>query len=139
MVYETQKPYLLNQSDAIPPLRYKKTRNEPRANRRFTDQTKQEKFEIAGGKCELCNKQLPFELATFHHVVSLSYAFHYFPHLTDEILKSIANCQMLCQQCHEYIHKQDSLEYYTILVTNLLLCFNSLDSPEIHSLSSQPQ
>lgn len=112
-------PYLLNPADKESPLRYKQSQREHRANRDFTPLTKEEKFKKAGGKCERCKKSVSFDKAHFHHILSLSYAFHYFLQFTDEILKNEINCQFLCDCCHDAVHKLDSLEHYKQIALEL--------------------
>ena len=84
-----------------------------------------DKFKKVGEKCELCSQKLKFSNAEFHHIMSLTYAFHYFPELTKEILKSAENYQILCEECHIELHKSDSLSFYENIAISLLVKLKS--------------
>ena len=81
--------YWLNKEDERPPIRYKTKGREHRAHKEFPDKLKQEKFIEVGKQCEICNKEFKrWKDAHYHHIMSLSYAFHYFPELPANILRS---------------------------------------------------
>ena len=116
------RSYFIRKDDERPPVRYKKNprSKEHRYGREFPKEVKENRFEKVGEKCELCSKKLKFSNAEFHHIMSLTYAFHYFPELTKEILSSEENCQILCEKCHIKLHKKDSLSIYEKIAVNLL-------------------
>lgn len=113
------------------PLRFKTNgQNEHRANKEFSYTTKLAKFKETSGKCEQCQIQLDFKDAQFHHLLSLSYAFHYFPEkFPDEFLRSEANCVVLCTDCHNQFHESDSLSYYTTIVMILEQVLKEWEKP----------
>lgn len=117
---EPEPRYYINGNDAYPPIRYKETQRHHRRNKEFPTLVKREAYKRAEACCELCNTQLSLKKAHFHHILSLSYAFHYYPDIPDEILKSVENCQVLCEQCHTDLHQRDSLAYYETIAHNLI-------------------
>jgi 5-methylcytosine-specific restriction endonuclease McrA len=128
--------YKINPEDEEWPVRYKNYRREHRVDRRFSRRTKERAHQNAGGKCEDCSIQLKFESATFHHILSLSYAFHYFPEISNYVLKSELNCRVLCNECHIKIHKNDCLAVYTAIAANLLNMIETWEEQK-HSISTE--
>ena len=129
------RSYLLNKEDERPPVQFKKRAGsrEHRANKEFTTRTKKEKYRDAKGRCEECRKKLSFKTAHFHHILSLSYAFHYFPNkFPDDFLKSYENCKVLCEECHDTFHRTDSLAVYAAIAHNLLQILETWEKPRFH-------
>lgn len=124
--------YWLNREDERPPIRYKKAPGrEHRVHKEFSTATKKEKFNDVGKQCEICSTKFKkWKDAHYHHIMSLSYAFHYFPDLTDEILRSKENCQVICEECHLDIHKNDSLVMYSTIAQNLLHILEDWEPPQ---------
>ncbi len=123
--------YWLNKEDERPPIRYKTKGREHRAHKEFPDKLKQEKFIEVGKQCEICNKEFKrWKDAHYHHIMSLSYAFHYFPELPANILRSKENCQVICKECHTDIHKNDSLAVYSAIAQNLTLLLKTWKPPK---------
>jgi len=114
--------FRVNGKETNPPLVEKSgvSRREHRQHKEFTSWVKDKKFDGVGKKCEMCSKHLTKKKAHFHHKLSLSYAFHYFPQIPDHILKSEEDCQVLCSGCHEKIHQNESYEFYATIAAHLL-------------------
>ena len=67
----------------------------------FTWRTKREALRLASNRCELCyepfTKQRPFEA---HHRIPLT-LMRYLPEYCYEYINSLANCEILCHDCHQ--------------------------------------
>ena len=57
----------------------------------FSDTTKAAAFAYAGYKCQRCGKSLTMHTARFHHKTSVRAGGS----------DGLANCEVLCQDCHE--------------------------------------
>lgn len=68
--------------------------------------------------------------AHFHHKLDLSVAYYLYPQLTNEILSSLENCQVLCEPCHVDLHNNDSLALYTAIAANLLKILDNWSPPK---------
>ncbi len=110
----------------------KESRRQHRRNKEFTETTKKQKFREVEGKCELCSQKLKFHTAQFHHILPLSVAFHFYKgKFSDEILKSIHNCQVLCEACHNNLHDNDSSAFYSTIAQNLLIILETWEPPVV--------
>lgn len=78
----------------------------------FPPEVKKEALEKAGYACEQCGRQdNRTEKLQADHRVAIWFA-RESKSLAVEVIKSIANCQILCQTCHSEKHKEESRAYY---------------------------
>lgn len=93
----------------------------------FTDQTKTIVFNRAGGCCEVCQSQLESTQMQFHHVVpiwAVDQHPEYFKGVTDEMMSSHLNCQLLCTTCHHEINRPHmSVGNYKVAAGELVIAF----------------
>lgn len=96
-----------------------------RTNYEFTKETILAALRFADFRCEECHRSKPqlaldgekpyFEM---HHILGIEIAVRYFPEISAEVIKSIANCEVVCRECHREIHRQKQ-DYFAI-AENLL-------------------
>lgn len=67
----------------------------------FDNQTKYEAKKRAGFRCEICGKPTNLEV---HHRIAIWFARDYMPQLAASVIKSLANAEVLCSDCHKQIH-----------------------------------
>lgn len=70
----------------------------------FTPDTKIDALKRSGFKCELCG--VPKHEARdgyleIHHKLAIAAAINYYPSLAPALIRSIANAQVLCKDCHQ--------------------------------------
>ena len=84
----------------------------------FSNSVKKYALERAGWKCEECGKsKKDAQYLEIHHIVPIWWAIKY-PILAQIVIKSTANAQALCKECHTERHKERT-EYFE--ETELLL------------------
>ena len=115
------RKFNINGRKEVWPGNTKNTKKQHREYKRFTKGTKEHKWKESRGKCESCNKKIKHKKeAHFHHKMALAYAFHYFPWIPAEALRDKKNCQVLCEDCHKNIHRDESLLIYSIMAANFV-------------------
>lgn len=80
-----------------------------RAGKEFGTATLEYAFRKSEDKCQSCGSQ---EKLQAHHIAALWYVAEYFPQLTSWILKSPENCQILCYECHDKLHRLNDLSIF---------------------------
>lgn len=88
----------------------------------FDPQTKREALERANYTCERCgreeNRENGIQLNA-HHIISIWFAREN-PCLALEVIKSLSNCEIVCRECHNAIHNQETRTYYEELAPIVL-------------------
>lgn len=119
-------------------LPVKESKRHHRRNKEFTTTVKKEKFKDANGKCEECSKELTYNSANFHHKLSLAFVFYFYGDtFPDHILKSKHNCQVLCKECHNELHENDSVAFYSSIAQNLLEILENWKPPRRRTRKSK--
>lgn len=81
-------------------------RSNHRKGYEFSRRTKREAKWQAGYACEICgDDECSLEV---HHIVGIWYARNYHPDLSATVIKSLANAQALCSDCHAEVHLADN-------------------------------
>jgi len=97
-----------------------------RAAYEFSKETILEALRRSDFCCEECGKhksQTPEHFLEAHHRIGIYYFVKHhreFPDITREIMRSLANCSVLCNECHTRIHAQESLQYYKTIAELVL-------------------
>lgn len=92
-----------------------------RAPYEFSKQTILEALQRCNFTCDVCGKhkkETPEGYLEAHHLVGIYFFLKYkkeFPGMTREIMRSVANCSMLCVECHKKAHSLDFVDQYKAL------------------------
>lgn len=71
--------------------------------------------------CERCGKtKKEVGYLEAHHKLSIYFAVNYFPNISADIIKSLANLEILCPCCHKLEHSELRLEEAKIIAQSLL-------------------
>lgn len=70
-----------------------------RAGYEFDTRIKQASKERAGFVCERCGKET--DKLEIHHILPIAIAIKYYPRIAPEVIRSLANAQCLCKECHK--------------------------------------
>lgn len=67
----------------------------------FTEQIKGAALYRAGYKCEDCGVEKASDRRlNVHHKLGIAYALRYYPSVPPTLIRSLANAEVLCDQCH---------------------------------------
>jgi 5-methylcytosine-specific restriction endonuclease McrA len=83
----------------------------------FSPQTIKDALWRAGYKCERCDRTKPeirdhyFEI---HHKLGIAHALAYYPNLSHAIIRSLANAEVLCKDCHQEATNEMNYVYQTM-------------------------
>lgn len=88
-----------------------------RRGREFSKDTKEKCYLRASGRCEVCGVETDLQA---HHLLPLWFAREYFPQIAKHALASLANCQILCADCHRESHLSPDFNQYKLLAQSLL-------------------
>lgn len=93
----------------------RKRRNRFNGLYEFSDTIKLEALKHAEFKCQRCSK--PKEevgILFFHHILPVAIAAAKYPNIAPHLIGSLANCRVLCHDCHLIEDRESRLYYRTI-------------------------
>ncbi len=70
----------------------------------FSLDVKIQAFERSKYRCEVCGKkqiETPENCLDIHHILGICLAKTYFPHISKQIIASLANAEVVCKTCHD--------------------------------------
>jgi predicted HNH restriction endonuclease len=88
----------------------------------FDFKTKQEALQRTHYTCEICGREENREKGVYlqaHHRIAIWFALEN-PCLALEAIRSLANLEIVCRECHSKIHEQESRTYYAELAPIVL-------------------
>lgn len=80
----------------------------------FDPTTKREALDRVNYTCEICGREEDRSNGIFlqaHHKIAIWFAREN-PCLALEVIKSLANCEIVCRDCHSKLHNQETRTYY---------------------------
>ena|SRR5690606_17617066 len=84
----------------------------------FSKGVKHEALQRCGNKCERCGKHKKEVGKLYaHHKLAISIAIHYYPEISASVIKSLANCEILCDSCHKKADIQARKEHEKYALT----------------------
>ncbi len=92
------------------------TKNRVKSDCDFSKWTKEHALERSDHKCEKCGSA---ENLQVHHILGIWLALNNCPEITKEMIKSLANAEVVCAKCHEH-EDQLSQQNYAIYAQALL-------------------
>lgn len=78
----------------------------------FNPSTRKEAIRQAAYGCEACQTVFgprKIQILEAHHLLPIWFVVNYYPQLSIEIIKGIANLVVLCPNCHRQLHYQEEL------------------------------
>lgn len=86
-----------------------KGHKEKRAPYEFSSDVKLDALRRANWRCERCGKhksETPEGYLEIHHILAIGIVIKDYPQLAPAIVKSLANAEVLCCDCHTQIHRE---------------------------------
>lgn len=93
-----------------------------RAGYEFPQEVKEEALRLSNYRCEVCGcrrEDTEQGFLTIHHVLPICIALKFYPEISGELIRSLANTKVLCRDCHE---EQDrlSMKHHEVYAQALL-------------------
>lgn len=87
-----------------------KAEKKPKKIYKFNKETKEKAIERANYKCECCGLELNKEdsqKAEVHHLLPIWVILNFYPKMSANLIRSLANAVVLCHDCHCFLHQQE--------------------------------
>ncbi len=85
-----------------------------RENYEFSGEVKYEALKRAEYKCSQCGVSQETVHLQAHHVLPISIAVNFYPHIVPQLIASLENLEVLCPACHEVADKESFRNHRTI-------------------------